>query len=188
MRTLPDTPVGRPADLRELFLAFSGLALSGFGGVLPWAHRVLVERRRWLSPQDFTEWLAVAQLLPGPNVCNLAVMVGDRWFGWRGAAVALAGMLAGPVVLVVALALLYTQAAELPAVRRALAGMAAVAAGLMIAAAVKLALAQRARWKWLGFGLAAFVAVGLLRWPVAWVLGSLAPLAVGLAWWAGRRP
>lgn len=176
-----------PRDLRELFLVFSSLALSGFGGVLPWAQRVLVERRRWMSRDAFLELLALAQLMPGPNVCNLAVMAGDRWFGWRGAAVALAGMLAGPILIVLGLAIAYARFADVPAVRDALAAMAAVAAGLMIATAIKLALTQRHRWKWLGFALAAFVVVGLLRWPVSRVLAVLAPAAVILAWLLDRH-
>jgi chromate transporter len=84
----------KPRSLMHLFLVFTGLALRGFGGVLPWAQRVLVEERRWLSREQFIETLAFGQLLPGPNVCNVAIMVGDRWFGWRGAVAALGGMLA----------------------------------------------------------------------------------------------
>jgi chromate transporter len=102
---------------------FTGLALRGFGGVLPWAQRVLVEERRWLSREQFIETLAFGQLLPGPNVCNVAIMVGDRWFGWRGAVAALGGMLAAPMLLVLGAAVLYGQVADEPVVRRALAGM-----------------------------------------------------------------
>jgi chromate transporter len=109
----------KPRSLMHLFLVFSGLALRGFGGVLPWAQRVLVEERRWLSREQFIETLAFGQLLPGPNVCNVAIMVGDRWFGWRGAVAALGGMLAAPMLLVLGAAVLYGQVADEPVVRRA---------------------------------------------------------------------
>lgn len=175
-----------PASLRELFFTFSRLALHGFGGVLPWAQRVLVEERRWLSREQFVELLAFAQLMPGPNVCNLALMVGDRWFGWRGAVVALAGMLVFPAMLVLAIAMTYDQFAQVPWVQRAVSAMAAVAAGLLLATAVRLGQTQLRRWRWLGFGLAAFVGVALLRLPLAWVLAVLGPLAVALAWFVDR--
>jgi chromate transporter len=89
-----------PASLREVFLAFNWLALQGFGGVLAVAQRVLCEERRWLTREQFVELLAIGQVLPGPNVCNLAVLVGDRFFGWRGAAAALGGIVAAPLLIV----------------------------------------------------------------------------------------
>jgi chromate transporter len=180
-----DAPAPQPASPAQLFRVFSGLALRGFGGVLPWAQRVLVEERRWLTRDQFVELLAFGQLLPGPNICNLAIMAGDRWFGWRGALAALGGLLAGPTAIVLALAALYAGFAEEPAVRRALAGMAAVAAGLIAATALKLAATQAPRW--LAVGLLAFVGVGLLRWPLAWVVAALGPPAVALAWAGARR-
>ena len=106
--------------------------------MLPWAQRVLVEERRWLTREEFVELLAFAQLTPGPNVCNLALMFGDRHFGWRGALAALAGMLAAPSVLVLLLAIVHGQFAGIAWVERAVAGMGAVAAGLLIATALKL--------------------------------------------------
>ena len=177
-------PAVAPASLVELFTTFNRLALHGFGGVLPWAHRVLVDERRWLSREEFVEMLAFAQLAPGPNVCNLALMFGDRHFGWRGALVALAGMLALPAVLVLVLAIVHGQFASIPWVQRAVAGMAAVAAGLLIATALKLARTQPARW--LALGAAAFVAVGVLRWPFLVVLAVLVPVAIALGWHAER--
>lgn len=169
-----------PTSLFELFRVFNRLALHGFGGVLPWAQRVLVEERRWLTREEFVEMLAFAQLAPGPNVCNLAIMFGDRHFGWRGALVALAAMLAVPGALVLALAIVHGQLAQIPWVQRAVAGMAAVAAGLLIATAVKLARTQPARW--LVLGALAFLGVGLLRWPFVTVLAVLVPLAIVLGW------
>lgn len=134
------TPTARrvPRGLGELFWAFSWLSLQGFGGVLAVVHRELVERRGWLSEPEFVEDWAVAQILPGPNVCNLALMFGDRVAGWRGATAALAGLLALPMALLLALGTLFTHFADQPAVAGALRGMGAVAAGLMAGAGLKL--------------------------------------------------
>jgi chromate transporter len=126
-------------------------------------------------------------LLPGPNICNVAIMVGDRWFGWRGSLAALGGMLCVPMLIVLSTAMLYGQVADEPVVRRALAGMGAVAGGMIMATSIKLALSQRARWRWLGFGVLAFLGVGVLHLKVITVLSVLAPMAVALAWSIERR-
>jgi len=132
------TPAGRPpASPTDLFLVFNGLALRGFGGVLPFAQRTLVEQRAWMSNDQFVEMLALAQVLPGPNICNLALMVGDRFFGLRGAFAALAGMMAAPLALVLCLAALYSGLAGQPIVARMLGGMSAVSAGLVDPSAVR---------------------------------------------------
>lgn len=184
----PDAAPG-PRSLAELFLVFTGLALRGFGGVLPWAQRVLVEERRWLTREQFVEMLAFGQLLPGPNICNVALMAGDRWFGWRGALVALAGMLVAPAAIVLGLGIAYGRVADDPVIRRALIGMGAVAGGMILGTALRLASGQRARWRWLGFGAAAFVGVALLRLKLMWVLAVLGPVAIAAAWRSlrGRR-
>jgi chromate transporter len=180
-------PVARPASLLELFWVFNGLALRGFGGVLPWAQRVLVEERQWLTREEFLETLAFGQLLPGPNVCNVAIMVGDRWFGWRGSVAALGGMVAAPLVIVLVAISLYRQAADWPVLRHALAGMGAVAGGLFMATAVKLARGSQGQWRWWAFGLLAFVGLAVLRLPMAMLMLLLAPVAVGCARWAHAR-
>jgi chromate transporter len=177
----------RPASLTELFLVFSALALRGFGGVLPWAQRVLVDDRGWLTREEFVEMLAFGQMLPGPNVCNVALMVGDRWFGWRGAVAALGGMLSAPCVVVLSLAVLYGQVADDPVVRRALIGMGAVAGGMILGTALRLVTTQRGRTPWLVFGALAFAGVALLRIELAWVVLALGPVAVLAAWLANRR-
>ena len=105
--TAPSPATPRPANPWALFVAFSRLSVMGFGGVLPIAHRELVERLRWLTPEVFTELLSVGQVLPGPNVVNLSLMVGDRYFGLRGALAALAGMLLAPTASVLTLAARY---------------------------------------------------------------------------------
>jgi chromate transporter len=128
----------RPASLLALYLAFNRLAIQGFGGVLAIAQRELVERLGWLSREEFVETLAIAQVLPGPNVVNLALMIGDRYFGLRGAMVALAGMLVMPFLVIIGLAAAYGELASQPVVVNALRGMGAVSAGLIIATALKL--------------------------------------------------
>src|SRR5690349_18376985 len=141
--TTEPSALARPASPKDLFVTFTLLALQGFGGVLAIAQRVLVEQKRWLSQEEFIELLAVAQVMPGPNICNLALMTGDRFFGWRGAFAALAGMMAVPLVIVLMLTALYTQFAAHPAVAGALKGMGAVSAGLFVGTGLRLASALR---------------------------------------------
>jgi chromate transporter len=165
-----------------LFLSFSQITLSGFGGLVFWARRVLVERRGWLTEQEFVDLLALGQLLPGPNILNLTVMVGYRFAGWAGAAAAVAGFLGWPCLVVIALGVLHQHYGTLPLVQHALTGMSAVAAGLLLASVVKMASVLPRQWRpWLFAGLA-FVGVGVLRWPLLWVMAGLAPCAVALAW------
>ena len=130
--------LARPESKTDLFVTFTRLALQGFGGVLAVAQRELVERKRWLSRQDFVEMLALSQVLPGPNVVNLALMFGDRFFGVRGALAAVGGMIAVPLVIVMAMTALYAEFSHLPVVAGALRGMGAVAAGLIVSTGFKL--------------------------------------------------
>jgi chromate transporter len=165
-----------------LFLAFSRITLSAFGGAIFWTRRELVERRRWLTDREFVDLLTLGQLLPGPNVLNLTVMVGYRFAGWTGAAAAVAGFLGWPCLVVIGMGVLYQQYGALPQVQQALAGMSIVAAGLLLATVIKLAMVLPRRWRPWVFGTLAFVAVGIMRWPLLWVLGALAPFAVAAAW------
>jgi chromate transporter len=180
----------RPSSPRELFITFTLLALQGFGGVLAVAQRVLCEDKRWLTREQFVELLALGQILPGPNVCNLSVFVGDRFFGWRGAAAALGGMMLVPLVIVLALTMVYVQFSQVPAVAGALKGMGAVSAGLIVGTALKLLASLRANP--LGMracallAAATFVLVAWLRLPLLWVLASAGTLAIALAWRALR--
>jgi len=186
-----EAPAARPASPTEIFLAFNRLALQGFGGVLPVAQRELVERRRWLTKQEFVQLLSIGQVLPGPNIFNMALIFGDRHFGWRGGAAALAGLLAAPLLIVLALTLLARQAAHLPQVAGALRGMGMVAAALILSTAVKVSGTLRGN----AMGLATCIAlagltataVGVLRWPMALVLAAIGPVAWGVAWWTLRR-
>lgn len=183
-------PLERPRSPGELFVAFTLLALQGFGGVLAVAQRVLCEQRRWLTREQFVEILAIGQVLPGPNVCNVALMVGDRFFGWRGAFAALAGMMAAPLAIVLALTALYAQFAALPAVSGALKGMGAVAAGMIVGTGFRLLPALRGNalgWPTcLAFGAATFVLVALVRAPLVWVLLGLGATACATAAWRLR--
>jgi chromate transporter len=176
----------QPRSCTDLFISFSVLALQGFGGVLAVVQRELVERKRWLTREEFVEEWAVAQIMPGPNVVNLSLMIGSRYFGLRGAMAALAGMLVFPLLVVLALALVYARFAEVPQVAGALRGMGAVAAGLITATGIKLfsALGKNVLGLPLciAFGIATFAGIAVLRLPLAWVLLALGGLACALAW------
>jgi chromate transporter len=170
--------------VRGLFWAFSWLALQGFGGVLAVVQRELVDKKKWLTPQEFVEDWAVAQIMPGANVVNLSLIVGDRYFGWRGALAALCGMLALPLVVVLALTIGLSGVTDQPLVQGVLRGMAAVSAGLIAGTGLKLMVALRsnAMGKAACAALAAlaFVAIALLRIPLLWVLLGLGVPA--MAW------
>lgn len=166
--------------LGELFLGFFGAGMMGFGGVLPWARRMIVERRLWLTGPEFTDLLALCQFLPGPNVVNLAVAVGARFRGAAGAGVAVLALLAAPVCIVIGLGAIYLRYRELPVVRGAFDGLAAAASGLVLATACKIAWPLRARTMGVVVAVAAFTAVALLRLPLLPTVLALVPLSVVL--------
>ena len=176
-----DEKRAQPESLTDLFVSFTLLALQGFGGVLAVVQRELVEKKRWMTREEFVEEWAVAQIMPGPNVINLSLMIGARYFGFKGAMAALAGMLAVPLVIVLLLALVYAQFAGHPGVQGALRGMGAVAAGLIAATGLKLFGALQKNILGLApciaFGVLCFIAIALLRWPLAYVLLGLGGLA-----------
>lgn len=179
-----DAALDRPQSLWELFVAFTLLAMQGFGGVIAIAQHELCVRRRWLTPQDFVEMLSGAQVLPGPNVCNLSLMIGDRFFGWRGALVALAGMIAAPMALMLVLAWLLGEAANVGhvqgVIKGVLGGIAAVAAGQIVGTVLKLAAPIKDHV--LGWPLCvalaalAFAMTTWLHWPLINVLLGLGSL------------
>jgi chromate transporter len=177
-----------PASSSDLFWSFTKLALQGFGGVVAIVQRELVEKKQWLTREEFLEDWAVAQILPGPNVVNLSLMIGDRYFGMRGALAALAGMLTFPLLIVMALAVLFAGVSDSPGIQGALRGMGAVAAGMIAATGLKLltALTTNVMGSLVCLVLAAltFVAIALLRVPLVWVLLGLGVLACG---WAYRQ-
>ncbi len=183
----PAGALARPASPAALLRAFSRLALQGFGGVLPVAQRELVDRLQWLTPEEFLELLSLSQVLPGPNIINLGLILGDRCFGWRGALAALAGLLLAPLGIVLLLAVAVAHWRDVPQVAGALRGMGVVAAGLVLSTAVKLAPGLRRNVLGLpaatAFVLLTGLAIGALRWPLAIVVLVLGVAAVALAWW-----
>lgn len=179
------TPAGPqpPAGLGELFLGFLSIGARAFGGVLPWAHRVMVEERRWLSPEDFSEVLTLCQFLPGPNIGNCAVVLGRRWFGLAGSVVAFLGLFALPFVWVLMLASLYAEWVSHPMVKAVVTGVGTAGAGLFIGTALKLCRPIARLPVALALVAACFVAVGIARVSLMFVL----PIALPLAFLAARR-
>jgi chromate transporter len=172
----------------ELFTAFSLISVSGFGGVLYWSRRMMVDERKWMTAEEFNEAYALCNFLPGPNIVNFSVVFGRQVGGTVGALVALLGLLGPPFLLVTLLGLLYTYYGDIAALQRVLAGVAAAAAGLTISTGLKIAgplFRQRPGLAHV-VAIAAFLAVGILRWPIYWVLGALIPCGIALAWWTRR--
>jgi chromate transporter len=173
-------PAPAQPTIAELFLAFATISLSGFGGVLAWARRIMVEKRRWFTAEAFNEAFALCAFLPGGNMVNLAVIFGARMRGPLGALAALAGLLGPPMILVTVVGALYAHYGELPALRRMLTGVAAAAAGLMLATVAKMARPLSAVIAPL-IALSTFVAIGLVHWPLPLVLLVIVPVSIGAA-------
>ena len=173
-----------PPTLVDLYLGFAQIAVSAFGGALPWARRILVEDRGWLSGEDFTDLLALCQFLPGPNVVNLSIAVGARFRGGAGAVAAFLGLMAAPVVLIIILGIAYLRFGQIDSLRGVFSALGAAAAGLVIATAAKMAEPfVRARpITAIPVIIAGFVLAGLLAWPLPLVLAVLAPISIILAW------
>jgi chromate transporter len=176
----------RPATpgLLELFIGFAKISISGYGGVLAWSRRMLVEDRRWMSSSEFNDLYALCQFLPGPNIVNLSVMFGSRLHGGRGAVVAFLGLVSPAVALILVIGALYMRYGTLPGLQGMLTGLAAAAAGLVLANAVKMAEPLiRVRPKPAhAIAFAAFVAIGLLHLPLPLVLAVLIPISITLAY------
>ena len=182
----PDELRPRPRSLQDLFVSFTWLALQAFGGAFVVIQRELVDKKRWLTMDEFMEDWAVAQVLPGPNALNRAVMVGGRYFGLAGVLVTLAGLLTAPLILLLSLVSLYAQFSQVSEVVGALRGMSAVAAGLVLAAGIKLIPALRKNplgiKVCLLLGIACIAVVTVLHWPLVYVLSSLGGLSCLLAY------
>jgi chromate transporter len=173
----------RPS-LSELFIAYALISLYGFGGVLAWSRRMMVEERRWLTPEQFNEAYALCSFLPGPNIVNFSVIFGSRVRGPLGGLVALAGLLGPPMALIVVIGALYAHYGDLPALRRALIGVTAAAAGLIMSTVAKMAL-PLFRNRAVGgpvIALATFGAIGIAQWPLPIVLVVVLPISLALAW------
>ena len=179
----PAPPAPTPA-LLDLLVAFTIVSLCGFGGVLAWSRRMLVEERGWMTADEFNEAYALCQFLPGPNVVNLSVVFGRRIRGVPGAAVALLGLLGPPFVIVTLIAAVYAHWGEIAALQRMLLGVAAAAVGLIMGTCAKMALSLFQDRLGLAplIALATFVSIGVLRWPLYVALAVLVPLSIAIAW------
>lgn len=175
--SVPDAPT-----CFELFHNFAIVGLTGFGGVLPWARRMIVERRAWLSDLEFAELLPLAQLLPGPNVANIATILGRRYRGATGSAAAVFGLYLFPTIITILLGYAYRRWSDSPITDHLLSGLMPAAAGLMIATALKLVVSLPRNTQSLVLVCVTFAAVGVLALPLLWVLAVLGPLATWLAW------
>ena len=179
--------VAAPRDgvdgLVDLYIAFMQISLSGFGGAINWAHHALVQQRHWMNDEDFAETLSLCQFLPGPNIVNFAMCLGQRQHGLSGSLAALAGVFSVPLLIFILLGFLYSEFGQIAFIHGFLSGISAAAAGFIITIGVRLAQPYRARPLSMVFGLAAFVAVGILRFPLLDTMLVLAPLSVAIAWW-----
>ncbi len=172
-----------PRNLRELFLGFLWIGARSFGGVLPWAYRTLVEERRWVTKEDFTETVGLCQFLPGPNIGNTSIVLGKRWFGLRGAIVAFRGLMALPFVWVLALFMVYNDWASHPGVSAVVTGVGAAGAGLFIGTAVKLGKVLARKPAALTLIGVCFVCTAIARLSLLYVI----PVAFLVALYAARK-
>ncbi|WP_010089231.1 chromate transporter [Burkholderia ubonensis] len=179
-------PGRRSISAAHLFVTFSLIGLCGFGGVIPWVRRTLVDQKHWLDNREFTELLSIGQILPGATVTNLSVIFGYRCQGVSGALAAVLGILALPIAIVLLLATAYRHYMTVPGVQGALHGMALVGTGLVLATGIRLALGQPRVWRVLVFGGLTFVVIGVLHWPFA-AMTVLVPAAVAFEARAQRR-
>jgi chromate transporter len=186
---IPSSPPSTPPGLIELFVAFAKMSLAGFGGVLVWARRGIVDQHRWMTADEFNETFALCHFLPGPNVVNLSVVFGSRFRGIAGGIAAFAGLLGPPVVIVTILAALYARYGEIDALRRILAGVSCAAVGLLISVLFRMMMPLVRKRDLVGLvALAAvFIAVGLLRLPLAAVLLVAVPLSIAITFVMRRR-
>jgi chromate transporter len=187
---VPASPITAAApSLLELFLAFAKISLAGFGGVLVWTRRAIVEKHRWMTADEFNETFALCHFLPGPNVVNLSVVFGSRFRGVAGGIAAFAGLLGPPVVIVTVLAALYARFGEIEALRRTLAGVSCAAVGLLFSAIFRMMLPLIRKRDLVGLTLlaAVFAAIGLLRLPLPIVILVATPLSISIGFAMRRR-
>jgi chromate transporter len=186
---IPELAPSTPPGLVALFVAFAKMSLAGFGGVLVWARRGIVDQHRWMTADEFNETFALCHFLPGPNVVNLSVVFGSRFRGIPGALAAFTGLLGPPVVIVTILAALYARYGEIEVLRRILAGISCAAVGLLISALFRMMMPLIKRRDLIGLAIlaAVFIAVGLLRLPLPAVLLVAIPLSVAIAFFIRRQ-
>jgi chromate transporter len=177
---------GEHADERriskdELFFVFLKIGMLGFGGIAPWARHIIVEERRWVTEKEFAAILGIGQILPGPNTMNAAVILGDRFQGIIGVRLCLLGQMLVPLIIVTGLGAVYAQYAGVPTINAAVVGAAAGAAGLVMGTGLKMARKIKPAPLSLLITAAAFVAVGIMEWPLVPVVLALVPLSIGAA-------
>src|ERR1700687_3178761 len=184
-----ELPISTPPGLFALFVAFAKMSLAGFGGVLVWARRGIVDQHRWMTADEFNETYALCHFLPGPNVVNLSVVFGSRFRGIAGGVAAFAGLLGPPVVVVTILAALYARYGEIEALRRILAGVSCAAVGLLISAVFRMMTPLIKRRDLIGLVVmaAVFTAIGLVRLPLPAVLLVAIPLSIAITFVVRRR-
>jgi chromate transporter len=187
--TTPELPTAAPPGLLALFVAFAKMSLAGFGGVLVWARRGIVEQHRWMTAEEFNETFALCHFLPGPNIVNLSVVFGSRFRGIPGSIAAFAGLVGPPVVIVMFLAALYARFGEIDALRRILAGVSCAAVGLLISAVFRMMMPLIRKRDLVGIAVmaAVFIAIGLLRLPLPAVLLAAIPLSIAISFAMSRR-
>jgi chromate transporter len=183
-------PTTTPAPgLLELFLAFAKMSLAGFGGVLAFARRGIVEQHRWMTAEEFNETFALCHFLPGPNIVNLSVVFGSRFGGIAGGIAAFAGLVGPPMLLVTVLAALYARYGDVDALRRILAGVSCGAVGLLISVVFKMMMPLIKRRDVIGLVamVAVFIAIGLVRLPLQAVLLVAVPISLAIVVVMRRR-
>lgn len=183
----PEAPVSQPPSVGALFVSFFGISAMGFGGVIPWARWMVVERKGWLTPHEFNEVMTLSQMLPGGNIINMSVILGHRYQGIAGALAGVLGLIAAPFGIVIGLALIYDQIRDIQGVNSALEAISAAAVGLIVSMAVKMI--QTLKDEPLAFFIAAisFACIGLLRFPLVSTLCVLSPLSIAYAWYRIAR-
>jgi len=183
----PDQP--NPPSPGELFLAFAKMSLAGFGGVLVWARRGIVEQHRWMTAEEFNETFALCHFLPGPNIVNLSVVFGSRFGGLAGGLAAFAGLIGPPMLIAIVLAALYARFGEIETLRRILAGIACAAVGLLIAVVLRMMmpLVRKRDVASMLMLVAVFLAIGVLRLPLQVVLLVAVPLSLFITWFLRTR-
>ena len=188
----PEIPASIPPNqpgLIELFVAFAKMSLAGFGGVLVWARRGIVDRHHWMTADEFNETFALCHFLPGPNIVNLSVVFGSRFRGVAGGIAAFAGLVGPPMVIATVLAALYARYGEIDALRRILAGVSCAAVGLLLAVVFKMMMPLIKKRDAVGLLIlvVVFIAIGLLRLPLPAVLLVGIPLSLAITYFMRRR-
>src|ERR1700748_991718 len=185
----PDSLAPTPPSLMALFVAFAKMSLAGFGGVLVFARRAIVEQHRWMTADEFNETFALCHFLPGPNIVNFSMVFGARLRGLIGGVAGFAGLLLPPMLVMMVLAALYMHFGEIEALRRILAGVACAAVGLLIATVLRMMTPLFERRDVAGFImlLAVLAAIGIARLPLAAVLLVAFPVALVLGLFMQRK-